>query len=136
MTERRRTLGMGLLAGALVATVVIYAGLVPTAARGDEPARALLYLVGGWLPYTLVFYLLGRFFSSPSTLPSMRTADLGLGAVVILLLLSLGLEAWGATPERIPEAHIIQAIGIFVGLALFGWGLGRRSKAITDTLEP
>ncbi|WP_176393279.1 hypothetical protein [Natronolimnobius baerhuensis] len=131
----RRTSGLVLLAGAVLATVVVYAGLVPRYALTDEPARALLTLVGGWVPYTLVFYLLGRFYSSPSSLPSMRTADLGLGAVLIFLLLSLGLEAWGFTPERIPEAHLVQAIGIFTGLALFGWGIGRRSKAITDVAE-
>jgi uncharacterized membrane protein YczE len=62
----------------------------------------------------------------------MQTADAGLGLFLVSFLLSLGLDAWGFTPERLPEAHALQAIGIFVGLALFGWGIGRRSKAIAQ----
>lgn len=132
MVSRWRSRNSLLLAGYALVTVSIYFVLVPYFALAGNGSRALRYLVVGWVPYTLFFYAAGRFFSSPTDLPNMRAADVGLGLFLVLLLLSLGLEAWGFTPEAIPEAHVLQAIGIFVGLALFGWSIGRRSKAITQ----
>ncbi|WP_049926967.1 hypothetical protein [Halopiger goleimassiliensis] len=131
MTSRRSSIGTLLLVGAILLTAVVYGWLVPTHALDDDHGGALLYLTIGWVPYTLVFYLVGRRFSAPSKLPNMRAADAGLGLFLISLLLSLGLDAWGFEPELVPQAHVLQAMGIFVGLALFGWGIGRRSKAVS-----
>ncbi|WP_394741926.1 hypothetical protein [Natronococcus roseus] len=119
-----------LLAGSLLAVAFVYGVLVPSDVLGGDGSQVVLYVVVGWVPFTLVFYALGRGFSSPEALPSMRSADAGLALVLVLLLLSLGLEAWGISPEQLPEAYVLQAVGIFVGLALFGWGIGRRSRAI------
>ncbi|THE63674.1 hypothetical protein D8Y22_17840 [Salinadaptatus halalkaliphilus] len=130
--DSRTVSGYVLLAVTLLALAVVYLGLVPRTIEAGTPSRAVRYLVAGWVPYTLCFYLLGRLFSSPAAIPSMRSADVGLGLFLVSLLLSLGLEAWGFSPEVVPEAHLLQALGIFVGLALLGWGLGRRSHALAD----
>ncbi|OIB56085.1 hypothetical protein [Natrialba sp. SSL1] len=118
------------LGGCALVAAVVYVGLVPQAVLAGDESRALLFLVLGWVPYTIVFYALGRFVSSPEQLPNMRAADFGLAVFLVSLLLSLGLDAWGFSPEQVPAAHVVQAVGIFVGLALFGWGLGRRSHAV------
>ncbi|AEH39372.1 hypothetical protein [Halopiger xanaduensis] len=130
MSDDRHPGGYILLVGAVLATAITYLGLVPRH-FSTNPERAVLYLVVGWVPYTILFYLLGRLFSSPAALPSMRAADVGLGVALVALLLSLGLDAWGFTPAVVPVAHLFQAVAIYAGLALFGWGIGRRSKALT-----
>ncbi|RQG95507.1 hypothetical protein [Natrarchaeobius chitinivorans] len=129
MIPNRRTGVYLLLVGAVLATITS----LGFAARQtpSDPDRAVLYLAIGWIPYTVTFYLLGRLFSSPGALPSMRAADIGLGIALVSLLLSLGLDAWGFTPAAVPIVHVPQAIGIYAGLALFGWGIGRRSNALT-----
>lgn len=132
MDSGRDSSGYLLLIGSVLAAAVVYAVLVPRHAGGGDASRALLYIVVGWVPFTLTFYAIGRLFSSPSALPSMQAADAGLALFLVSLLLSLGLEAWGVPPEVLPEGYVLQAIGIFVGLALFGWAIGRRSKAITQ----
>lgn len=123
--------GYLVLAGCVLVAAIVYFVLVPRYVSTGQDSRALLYLVLGWVPYTVAFYAIGRLFSSPERLPNMRAADAGLALFLILLLLSLGLDSWGFSPERVPEAHVLQAIGIFAGLALFGWGLGRRSHALS-----
>ncbi|RQH02499.1 hypothetical protein [Natrarchaeobius oligotrophus] len=130
MSDGRNVGGIVLLAGCVIATLLVYLVLVPRSVVADEHARALRYLVVGWLPYTLAFYMVGRLFSSPSALPTMRTADVGLGVFLVSLLVSLGLDAWGFSPELVPVAHVLQAVAIFASLALLGWGIGRRSRAI------
>ncbi|ELZ00705.1 hypothetical protein C482_08788 [Natrialba chahannaoensis JCM 10990] len=118
------------LGGCALVAAIVYVGLVPQALLAGDASRALLFLVLGWVPYTIVFYAIGRLISSPEQLPNMRAADFGLAAFLVSLLLSLGLDAWGFSPEQVPAAHVMQGVGIFVGLALFGWGLGRRSHAV------
>lgn len=130
MSLKRETTHNLLLLALAAATVAIYLALVPQYMAADDTGRALLYLVIGWVPYTAVFYVFGRRVTSPDGLPNMRTVDIGLSLVLVSLLASLGLDRWGVTPERLPEAHVLQAVGIFVGLALAGWGLGHRSAAI------
>lgn len=124
-----------LLVVSLLAVALVYGVLVPGDVL-DDGSRTVLYVVVGWVPFTLVFYALGRGFSSPEALPSMRSADAGLALVLVSLLVSLGLETLGLSPEQLPEAYVLQAIGIFVGLALFGWGIGRRSRAIGQRSDP
>jgi hypothetical protein len=135
MDSRTDSSPLLLLVTSAIAVGLVYVVLVPREILDGDGSRTLLYVVIGWLPFTLTWYAIGRGFSSPSSLPSMRTADAGLGLVLVLLLLSLGLEAWGIPPEELPEAYVLQAIGIFVGLALFGWGIGRRSRAISQRAE-
>ncbi|ARS90968.1 hypothetical protein [Natrarchaeobaculum aegyptiacum] len=130
MTNDRDWVGLLLLAAAVLATGIVYLWLVPRSVSAGEDTLAIRYLVVGWIPYVLAWYLLGRRYTSPEALPNMRTADAGLALVLVSLLLSLGLDAWGFTPEQVPGAHALQAIAIFVGLALLGWGLGRRSSAL------
>lgn len=132
MTEHRSTGAYLLLAGCVLATAVVYLALVPRYGLAGDRSRVVLYVVVGWVPYTLSFYVLGRLFSSPERLPNMRSADAGLVLVLVSLSLSLGLEAWGFSPELVPIAHVLQATGMFVGLALFGWGIGRRSNALAQ----
>lgn len=127
--SRDRAISLVLL-GSVVATIGIYGIFIPRLLSLGDGGRALLYLVVGWVPYTLAFYAIGRFSSSPETLPSMRPADVGLGLFLVSLLISLGLDRWGFSPELVPVGHVVQAVGIYVGLALFGWGIGRRSVAI------
>lgn len=127
--NRETTYNLVLLASA-AATVAIYLALVPQRMAAGDTGRALLYLVIGWVPYTGFFYVLGRRVTPPEGLPNMRPAEIGLALVLVSLLVSLGFDRWGATPERLPEAHVLQAVGIFAGLALLGWGLGHRSAAI------
>lgn len=121
-----------LLVGCLFVTATIYLGLIPRLVLEGDHSRVVRYVGIGWVPYTCLFYVVGRLFSAPESLPNMRAADAGLGLFLVALLLSLGLDAWGFTPEAVPAAHALQAIAAFVGLALFGWGLGRRSKAIAS----
>lgn len=92
-----------------------------------------MFIVAGWLPYTLVFYVLGRLGRAPKSLPKMRPADYGFAIFIFSLLASIGLDRWGLTPERFPEMHLPQAVGVFLGLAMLGWGLGRRSSAIDQS---
>ena len=132
MSQERDTGGYLLLAGGVIVVIAVYLVLVPQRVVSGELSQAIGYLVVGWVPYTLVFYALGRLFSSPEKLPNMRAADTGLGLFLVSLLISLGLDTVGISPERFPEGHAVQMIGIFVGLALFGWGVGRRSRAIDD----
>ena len=131
MASRRARTDTIVLIASVLAALVVYGWLVPRHLMTGTWSRAVLYLVVGWVPYTLAFYAAGRGRAATTRLPSMRAADIGLALFLVALLLSLGLEAWGFTPERVPTAHVLQAIGIFVGLALFGWGIGRRSAAIS-----
>ncbi|MEY7847795.1 hypothetical protein AB7C87_01135 [Natrarchaeobius sp. A-rgal3] len=132
MTARHNASGYLLLIVAVVVTGIVYLGVIPRQILAGESARAVRYLVVGWVPYVCTFYLIGRLRSSPGPLPSMRTADVGVALVLLSLLASLGLDAWGFTPEFVPAAHALQAVAIFVGLALLGWGLGRRSNALSE----
>lgn len=126
----RRTVLTVTLVGSVLAAAAVYLVVVPRLIATGDGGRALIYLVIGWFPYTLAFYLLGRLGRAPEGLPNMRLADYGLPLFLFSLLASIGLDRWGLTPERVPEMHLPQAIGVFVGLAMFGWGLGHRSAAI------
>ena len=131
-TNSRNVIEYLLFAGSLFAVVLVYLVLLPPQILDGEPTIAIVYLVAGWVPYTLVFYSIGRLFSSPGALPRMRIADLGLGLFLVSLLVSLGIDALGFTPAQVPEGHLLQAVGVFVGLAMFGWGIGRRSRSIGE----
>lgn len=132
-TSRRTPITVLLVLGALT-TLIVYGWVVPNEIRTGQGETALVYVVAGWVPYTVTFYALGHVAPPPDGLPSMRAVDAGAILVVLALLVSVSITRVGIHPERIPEAHAIQAIAVFVGLALFGWGLGRRSVAIESVL--
>ena len=126
--ERREWLFV-LLGSAALVTIVIHAVFVPRYFPEDV-FRTSLYLVAGWTSYTLAFYAIGRLVSDPGELPSMRTADVGTVLFLVSLLLALFLDSLGFTPQTVPVAYVLPGIGAYAGLALVGWSIGQRSKAI------
>ncbi|MDQ2050656.1 hypothetical protein RBH26_09160 [Natronolimnohabitans sp. A-GB9] len=131
MSDTRRPLLFVLLGSALLVTVIIHVSFVPEYFPGDVFMTGLA-LLAGWVTYTIVFYAVGRIVSEPTDLPSMRTADIGIALFLVSALLAAALDAFGFTPEMILEAYVVPAIGIYVGLALLGWSLGRRTEAINE----
>lgn len=120
-----------LCVSAALATLAIHGRFVPRYYPDDAFATGLA-LVAGWTAYALAFYALGRLQSGDRKLPNMRTADLGIALVIVSLLLALGLDALGFTLEAILAAYALPAIGVYTGLALLGWSIGRRTEAINE----
>lgn len=118
---------------AVVATVLAYGGFVQRIMDTGVDERAITYLVVGWIPFGVVAYAIGRRVSPPETAPSMRPIDLGAFLAIVSVLVSLGFDLLGFSPSAVPLGHALQALGVFVGIALFSWGLGRRS-AVLDRL--
>ncbi|QFU81539.1 hypothetical protein [Natronorubrum aibiense] len=129
MSTDRRPLLLVLLGSAVLATLVVHFSFVPQYFR-EDPFMTGLALAFGWLTYALIFYAASRLWSDPQELPSMRTADIGIALFLVSLLLGAALDAFGFTLEAILEAYVVPAIGIYVGLALLGWAIGRRTEAI------
>ena len=130
---RRPLLGV-LLASALLVTLLIHLSVVPRYFPDDVFATGLA-LVAGWLTYTVAFYALGRLGAAPRELPRMRVADIGIALFLVSVLLALGLDAFGLTPEVIRRAYVVPAVGVYVGLALLGWSIGRRTEAINEIVR-
>ena len=135
MTRRRELTLTLLLVGCVGGVAAIYLLVVPRHVAAGNTGRTLAYIAVGWVPYALCFYAAGRLLSAPEELPSMRFADVGLALFLVSLLVSLGLDTLGFGPELVPVGHVLPAIGVYVGLALLGWGLGRRSRAIERFAE-
>lgn len=129
MTTDRQAALVVLLAIGLATTLVLHLVYVPRYFPG-EGYRAAPYLLAAWATFSVVFYAVGRLLSDPAELPSMRSADAGVALVLLSLLVAGGLDALGFTPELIVEAYLLPAVGLYVGLALVGWALGQRTKAI------
>lgn len=134
MSDARRPLLVVLLGSALLVTLVIHLSVLPEYFPDDVFTSGLV-LVVGWLAYLLVFYAAARLSAQPSELPSMRVADVGLALFLLSVLLAAALDAFGFTPEAILEAYVVPAVGIYVGLALFGWSIGRRTEAINEIVR-
>ena len=117
-----------------VATLLVHAVFVPRHLPG-EFVLALPYLVVGWASYALAFYALGRLLSSPPELPNMRAVDVGIAVFLGSVVLSGILDTAGFAVGRVPLAHVPAAVGVYVGLALTGWGLGERAKVIDRITE-
>ena len=128
---RSRPLLVVLFGSAAAVTLLLHLSLVPRYFPDDAFMTGLV-LVAGWITYTLAFYAVGRLGSDPdpARFPSMRLADVGIALFLVSVLLALGLEAFGFPPEAILEAYVPLAIGVYVGLALLGWSIGRRTEAI------
>lgn len=96
----------------------------------DDLVTALPYLVVGWATFGLAFYALGRLLASPGEMPNMQAADVGVGLFLSSVVLAGLLDAAGITVESAPAIHGVPAAGIYLGLALAGWGIGERTKVI------
>ena len=129
--RHRRALLLVLLGSASLGTLLLHGRFVPRY-YPDDVFTTGLALVAGWLTYALAFYALGRLRPGTRELPSMRSADLGAALFLVSLLLALALDTFGFTPTVIPEAYAVPAVGIYAGLALLGWSIGRRTEAINE----
>lgn len=128
-TDRPDTALWLLLGVALVGTLFTHVRYLPQ--YGLEVSLDGLPIVGtGWLSFALVFYALGRVLSDPPDLPSMRGADIGIGLVVVALLLAGGLSNYGFSPRAIPGVYVSLVVVFYGGLALVGWSLGQRTRAV------
>jgi hypothetical protein len=130
-SPKLRLIGTGLVAFA--ATVLLHVVYVPQYLPATF-ARGLPYLVVGWVSYGIVFYTLGRLRPIPDStrLPSMRTADVGVALVLISIVLSGLLDTAGLGPSGAVWLHAPAAVGIYVGLALAGWGFGTRTRLVNE----
>ncbi len=118
-----------LLALCVLTTVVIHGVYVPQFGP-NEYLAVLPYLVAGWIAYTVGFYAIARLVSNPAELPSMRAADIGVALVLLTLLLAGALGNYGFTPRTVPSVYSGLAVGLYAGLALIGWSLGQRTRAV------
>lgn len=134
MSEDRRRLLFVLLGGALIATLIIHLSLVPRYVPSDLFSAGPV-LLAGLVTYTITFYAFGRVRSDPQELPTMRFADIGIGLLLVSLLLVLALDAVGFTIEAATVVYVLPAIGIYAGLALIGWSIGRRTEAINEIVR-
>ncbi|MXV63897.1 hypothetical protein GS429_17890 [Natronorubrum sp. JWXQ-INN-674] len=134
MSADRRPLLAVLLASALLVTLVVHLSFVPRY-YPDDVFTSGLALVAGWVTFAIVFYAVGRLGSDPQTIPNMRIADIGVALFLVSVLLGLALDAFGFTPAVIIEAYVLPAIGIYSGLALLGWSIGRRTEAINEMVR-
>lgn len=124
----RLLLGL-LLVAAAAGTLLVHLRYLPR--QYPEGFTSLLpSLVVGWVSFGLVFYALGRLSATPEGLPSMRSADLGVALFLGSVVVSGLLDASGLTVEAAPLVHALPAVGVYVGLALAGWGIGRRTALI------
>ena len=126
---RESALLVVLCALSAAATVLVHAVYVRRYLPG-EFVTALPYLVVGWATFGLAFYGLGRLLSRPGEMPNMRALDGGIAVFLASIVLSGILDAAGLAVETTPLAHVLPAIGVYVGLALAGWGFGERAKVI------
>lgn len=119
----------GLCLIAVAAAGVLHAVYIPRYLPGSF-SRALPYLVVGWASYAFVFYALGRLGPLASGMPSMRALDFGLGLFLFSIVVSGLFDAAGLTLTVAPGLHLLPALGLYVGLALAGWGFGARTRAV------
>lgn len=128
-TNRNSALLSLLLGSAALVTGIVHLLFVPRHFP-DDPLQATPYLLLGWVTFTTTFYAVGRLFSTPASLPSMRAGDVGAALFLVSLLFAGALDSFGFTPAAVIEAYVLPAVGIYVGLALVGWSIGRRTEAI------
>lgn len=125
----RRPLLAVLFASAALVSLAIHVSVLPEL-YPEELFSTGLALVAGWFTFALAFYALARLRADTRELPSMRLADIGIALFLLSVLLALGLDTMGFTPRLVLEAYVLPALGVYVGLALLGWSLGRRTEAI------
>lgn len=125
--SKRRLVGLCVVA--LSATLLVHA-LLFSRYLPDSLTRALPFLALGWGSYLLLFYSLGRLRPSSDGMPNMRTTDLGLALFLFAIVVSGLLDTAGLTFEGAPSAHLLPAVGVYLGLALAGWGFGTRTRTV------
>ncbi|SER14312.1 hypothetical protein [Natrinema salaciae] len=136
MTGDRRPLLYVLLGSALLVTLLLHLVFLPRYLPGDV-LLTVLTVGAGWLTYVLVFYGLGRVWPAPDrqSFPNMRFADVGLALLLVSLLLLLALDAVGIPLEGVVGVYALPVAGIYAGLALLGWSVGRRTEAINEMVR-
>lgn len=120
---------VGLCIAALAATLLVHALFLPRYLP-DSFTRALPFLVVGWGSYLVFFYSLGRLRPQTDGMPNMRTTDLGIALFLFAVVVSGLLDTAGLTFEGAPSVHLLSAVGVYLGLALAGWGLGTRTQTV------
>lgn len=131
---RESALYVALFVLAAALTLFVHAVFVPRYLPAQF-LRGLPYLLAGWGTFAVACYALGRLLSSPEALASMRTLDGGLAVFLASVVLSGLLDTAGLTVQQVPLAHAIPAVGVYVGLALAGWGFGERAALIERVTE-
>lgn len=128
VSEPERLL-IGVCAVALAVTVGVHAIFLPRYFPGAF-TRGLPFLALAWGSYLLFFYGLGRLLSPVDGMPNMRATDVGVALFLFAIVLSGLLDTAGLTLEGMPSAHLLSAGGVYLGLALAGWGFGARTRAV------
>lgn len=125
-----RLLGLSLVA--LTVTLFTHAAIVIRYLPGSF-TRALPILAIGWASFGLVFYSLGRLRPvSTGRMPNMRTTEVGVALFLFSVVLGGLLDSAGLSLAEATEFHFLPAAGIYVGLALTGWGFGARTRTVNE----
>ncbi len=134
MSDDRRPFVVVLLGSALAVAGVVHLWLLPRYLP-NEPVSAGLALIAGWASVTLLCYAVGRLRSAPRELPNMRFADVGIALLLVSLVVALALDAVGLATEATATVYAAPALGVYAGLALIGWSIGRRTEAINEIVR-
>lgn len=127
-SETKRRL-IGLCVAALAATIVVHVTFLPRYFP-DAFTRGFPFLAIAWGSYLLFFYGLGRLRPPADGMPNMRATDLGVFLFLLAIVVSGLLDTAGLTIEATPFAHVLPALGVYIGLAFAGWGFGVRTGAV------
>ncbi|MFC3959344.1 hypothetical protein [Halovivax cerinus] len=133
-TDRTDTVLWILLGIGVVGTLFTHGRYLPRYGL-EITLEAVPIVVTAWLSVALLFYALGRLFADPPELPSMRGGDVGVALIVLSLLLAGGLSNYGFVPRAVPWLYVALAIALYAGLALVGWSLGQRTRAVNRLVE-
>lgn len=128
-TSETKRLLIGVCVAALAATIVVHVVFLPKYLPGAF-TRGFPFLALAWGSYLLFFYGLGRLRPPAAGMPNMRAADIGVSLFLFAIVLSGLFDTAGLTVETAPSAHLLPAIGVYVGLAFAGWGFGVRTGAV------
>ncbi|PGF16596.1 hypothetical protein CP556_11015 [Natrinema sp. CBA1119] len=136
MNGDRRPLLFVLLGSSLLVTAILHLVFLPRYFP-ETVLLTVLTLGAGVVTYTLVFYALGRATAAPQEqeFPNMRSADIGVALLLISALILLVLDAVGIPLDGLIGIYALPALGIYAGLALFGWSIGRRTEAINEIVR-
>lgn len=126
--NRRRSL-YGLFLVAVVAAVLVHVVFLPRQYPGRF-LQLLPVLLAGWASVAVACYALGRLFGGADDVPNMRAADTGVALFLVSVVVSGLLDTAGITVEMAPAVHLLPAVGVYLGLVLAGWGIGRRTDLI------
>jgi len=128
-----KALLVGICVTAAAVAVLTHVVYLPRYLPG-EFTRGLPYLALGWVSYGLVFYSLARLrpVDSATGMPTMRAADIGIALFLSSVVLSGFLDTAGLTLSGAAAFHVLPAVGVYLGLALAGWGFGTRTRTVNE----